>query len=77
MDLARKRLRVWAEHADIDYEVESVYFGDYPHGPGQSAMHGFKLTFKTAGNDCEDAYGEFTINFNQSMWPLGYKFTIA
>lgn len=77
VDLARKRLRVWAEHTDKDYEIESIYFGDYPYGQGQDVQHGFKLTLKTAGIDCEDAYGKFTINFNQNMWPIGYEFTIA
>lgn len=75
--LTKDRLRIWAEYTDKDYVVESIYFGEYPYGPEQSVHCGFKITLKTDGSDCDDVYGEFTINFNENIWPIGYEFSIA
>lgn len=77
MDLALNRLHSWAEDTEKGYEASCIYIGDYPYGPQAGRQHGFKLTLKTTGSDCEDIYGEFTINFNQNIWPIGYEFSIA
>lgn len=77
MDLALGRLRMWAEKTEKDYEAVGIYVGAFPYGPLAEVQHGFKLTLKTAGRDCEDIYGEFTISFNQNIWPIGYEFSIA
>jgi hypothetical protein len=40
-------------------------------------MSGFKAMLKTNGDDCEDIYREYTINFNENMHPMGYELSIA
>ena len=75
--LAQDRLRVWGESIKKDFQAEAVYFGDYPYGPEQEKQSGFRITLKTIGNDCEDVYGEYTISFNQNIYPIGYEFSIA
>ncbi len=77
MDLAKNRLKAWAADTEKEYEAACIYIGDYPYGPQAGLQHGFKLTLKTTGSDCEDIYGEFTIHFNQNIWPIGFEFSIA
>jgi hypothetical protein len=76
-DLAKSRLRDWAMPTEKNYIVESIYFGKYAYGPEQGLMSGVKLTLQTEGNACEDVYGLYTINFNESRWPVGFEFSIA
>lgn len=75
--LAKNRLKKWAGSIEKEYIVESFYFGKFSYGPEQTLMSGFKITLKTDGDDCEDIYGVYTINFNKNKWPIGYEFSIA
>ena len=77
LTLAKNRLKKWGESTQKEYIVESFYFGKFSYGPEQILMSGFKITLKTDGNDCEDIYGNYTIDFNKNKWPIGYEFSIA
>lgn len=77
LTLAKNRLKKWGESTEKEYIVESFYFGKFSYGPEQILMSGFKITLKTDGNDCEDIYGNYTIDFNENKWPIGYEFSIA
>ena len=77
IDIAKNRLKCWGPPTNKDYNVESLYFGKYSYGPSQMFQSGFKLLLKTVGDSHEDIYGNFTINFNQNRWPIGYEFSIA
>ncbi|MFZ5987720.1 MAG: hypothetical protein ACOYWZ_11425 [Bacillota bacterium] len=77
LSIAKDRLNKWGIPTDKEYVVKSLYFGKYAYGPEQSSHSGFKITFRTDGDSCEDVYGEYTINFNENRWPIGYEFSIA
>jgi len=77
LNLAQNRLKQWGESTDKEYFVERFYFGKFSYGPEQTLMSGFKIILKTNGTHCEDVYGTYTINFNESKWPIGYEFSIA
>ncbi|WP_346938510.1 hypothetical protein [uncultured Clostridium sp.] len=40
-------------------------------------MAGFKIILETNGDDCDNIYGDYTINFNKNKWPIVYEFAIA
>ncbi len=74
-DLAKSRLKEWANPTANNFKVLSIYFGEYTYGPEQTLRSGIKLTLQTKGDIFEDNC-LFTVNFTEKRWPIGFEFSL-